>query len=191
MSRVFKCAALVLCIGSLVSTASAASLVGERKAIEAALAHAAVKAEDAAVAAFSLVDRGGRAVYDIIFDSAQMGYHYVVDAESGEVIDSSSHERKPIAPDAVSSATGKVRPTAPANGSSVYDGEHIGAERAKQIAIDHAGVSESDIRKLKIKKDREYGRTVYEVEFKLGEFEYDYDIDAATGEIVQWRKELD
>ena len=57
--------------------------------------------------------------------------------------------------------------------------------RAKQIALDHAGVSESDTSFLMAKQDYENGVLVYEVEFYVAATgsEYDYEIDATTGEI--------
>lgn len=188
MRKFLTAMAMVLAI---TGAAAAAALIGEQKATEAAFTHAGVTAANAKVAAFSLIDRAGTAVYDIIFDTIDTGYHYVVDAESGAVIDSSSHARQSSAPDAVSSATGKPQSSGPAKKSSVYDGKRISADRAKEIALTHAGVSENETRKLEIKLDREYGRTVYEIEFKVGSMEYDYDIDAVTGDIIQWHKEYD
>lgn len=187
ISKTVATAAFVLCVGS----ASAAELMPEGKATEIAFKHASVDASSVTVAAFSLINKDGKAAYDMIFDTSDTGYHCVLDAETGEILEYKSHKRDGVQPDAVSSATGKPRPTAPQKGSSVYDGEHIGADRAKSIALSHAGVEESATRKLKIKKDREYGRTVYEVEFKVGGWEYDYDIDAVTGDILQWHREVD
>lgn len=61
----------------------------------------------------------------------------------------------------------------------------ISEEEAKQIAFEHAGIEEADAVKLKIKTDREDGREVYEVDFDTADQEYEYDIDAETGEIVK------
>ena len=44
---------------------------------------------------------------------------------------------------------------------------------------------------MKAELDREDGRQQYEVEFKAGGYEYDYEIDALTGVILAWDKELD
>lgn len=107
--------------------------------------------------------------------------HAGVSAESGAAIELSSRAGETTAPDAVSSATEKPD----------KEGKHIGADKAKDIALSHAGVKESETRSLKIELDREHGRTVYEVEFKVGYLEYDYEIDAVTGEIVRWHKEYD
>ena len=61
----------------------------------------------------------------------------------------------------------------------------IGMEEAQRIALEHAGILDPETAfVLKCEKDWEDGRTVYEVEFVVDAKEYDYDIDASTGEVV-------
>ena len=70
-------------------------------------------------------------------------------------------------------------------------GEFIGSEKAKEIALNHAGVSADRIYDLDIELDRDYGAISYEVSFKSDGFEYDYDIDAYSGDIIKSAKETD
>ena len=56
-------------------------------------------------------------------------------------------------------------------------------EDAKNIALTDAGVTEADVTGIRIKLDTDHGVQEYEVEFYAGNLEYDYDIDAATGQI--------
>ena len=65
----------------------------------------------------------------------------------------------------------------------------IGHAKAKSIALNHAGVSESKAYDMEIELDEEDGMLVYEVEFKSGGMEYSYEIDAATGAIVKQEAE--
>ena len=67
----------------------------------------------------------------------------------------------------------------------------IGHAKAKSIALNHAGVSESKAYDMEIELDEEDGMLVYEVEFKSGGMEYSYEINAATGAIVKQEAELD
>ena len=66
---------------------------------------------------------------------------------------------------------------------------YITAEEAKNAALTHAGVSEGDVAQLEIEFDSEDGLMVYEVEFYAGGREYDYDINARTGEVVRFSQE--
>ena len=57
----------------------------------------------------------------------------------------------------------------------------VGLAKAKEAALKHAGVSENQTLFLVAEADVEDGRKEYEVEFVVGEKEYDYTIDAASG----------
>ena len=67
----------------------------------------------------------------------------------------------------------------------------IGHAKAKSIALNHAGVSESKAYDMEIELDEEDGMLVYEVEFKSGGMEYSYEINATTGAIVKQETEPD
>lgn len=57
-------------------------------------------------------------------------------------------------------------------------------DEAKQIALKDAGIKEKNVTNIRVKKDIDDGRTVYEVEFYVENEEYDYEIDVNTGEII-------
>ena len=67
----------------------------------------------------------------------------------------------------------------------------IGEARAKEAVMSHAGVAEADIRDYKIERDTDDGIGVYEIEFKAGGYEYDYEVKAADGAILKNQKEID
>ena len=67
----------------------------------------------------------------------------------------------------------------------------IGAEKAKEAALSHAGVAESDTVFLIAEADYDDGRKEYEVEFYAGGTEYDYTIDAASGRVLKFDTELE
>lgn len=68
---------------------------------------------------------------------------------------------------------------------------YITADRAKEIALNHAGVKDADAVFLLTGLDWDDGRAHYEVEFYSGSMEYDYDIDAVTGAVLGFDHELD
>ena len=62
--------------------------------------------------------------------------------------------------------------------------QDIGEDAALQAALEAAGVSESDASRLRISKDRDDGRVVYEIRFDVDQTEYDYDVLASDGQIL-------
>lgn len=76
------------------------------------------------------------------------------------------------------------QPTQPAK-------EKLTREAAKKIALEHAGLEESQVRRLQVEYDRDDGVAKYEVDFEKDRFEYSYDIHAETGKILEADKEYD
>lgn len=68
--------------------------------------------------------------------------------------------------------------------------QDIGEDAALQAALEAAGVSESDASRLRISKDRDDGRVVYEIRFDVDQTEYDYDVLASDGQILSSDVEL-
>ena len=69
-------------------------------------------------------------------------------------------------------------------------GNYIGIYKAKSIALKKVpGANSSHVTKIEL--DREHGRMVYEGEIYYKELEYDFDIDAVTGEVLKWRVDRD
>lgn len=62
----------------------------------------------------------------------------------------------------------------------------IGLEKAKEIALQHAGLAANQVTFSKGKLDWEDGVQVYEIEFYTTNKEYDYEINAATGKILSY-----
>ena len=81
------------------------------------------------------------------------------------------------------------------NQSGSQSGTQITLERAKQIALKHAGVSASQATFVRAHLDYDDGRWEYEVEFIVssgsGYTEYDYDIDAASGRILSYDRDAE
>ena len=67
----------------------------------------------------------------------------------------------------------------------------ITREKALEIALQKAGLTESDIRDLDIELDKERGVTVWEVDFDHQNLEYSYDVNADTGAITKAERERD
>ena len=116
--------------------------------------------------------------YEVELHTAWGEFEYLVDAYTGKVL-SGQKDLPATAP--VGDETAK--PIAPTG--------DIGHAKAKSIALNHAGVSESKAYDMDIELDDEDGRLIYEVEFKSGNMEYDYKIDASSGAVLKHESELD
>lgn len=79
--------------------------------------------------------------------------------------------------------------TQPAAPTQAQTASVISVDKAKQIALSHAGVSGASFKKVKL--DTDDGVRVYEIEFKVGNVEYEYDIDASSGAIISSSSEID
>lgn len=92
--------------------------------------------------------------------------------------------------DVTSSTDDEALPPAISETSSVNEttivADNITADRAKEIALAHAGLTEADVTFVKAKLDTDDGRQEYEIEFYNGSTEYDYEIDMSTGEILSY-----
>ena len=106
---------------------------------------------------------------------------YKIDAYSGAVIEA---KREAADDDEASEA----QPAKPAQPGTAQDISHA---KAKSIALNHAGVDANTVYDMNIQLDVEDGTIIYEVEFKSGNREYDYEIDAATGAILHHETEID
>ncbi len=59
-------------------------------------------------------------------------------------------------------------------------------EKAKEIALENAGIKEEDLTFVKTKSDYEDGRQIYEVKFLSSDLqEYEYEINATDGQILK------
>ena len=75
--------------------------------------------------------------------------------------------------------------------SAAPGGSYIGMDRAKAIALEHAGLTAAQVSFTHTRMDRDHGAMVYEIEFRQGRVEYEYEIDAATGRILDHERDAD
>ena len=144
--------------------------IGVEKAKEIAMSHAGVSAGSVSFVKAKLDYEDGVKVYDIEFYSGNVEYDYEINAATGAIVSFDQDiENYAIPTQAATSG--------------------ISADRAKQIALSHAGVSGASFTKVDL--DTDDGVRVYEIEFKVGNVEYDYDIDATSGAILSSSSEID
>lgn len=81
---------------------------------------------------------------------------------------------------------GQTKPTAMPQGNTAGAAGILSIEEAKAKALIHAGLIGVQVTFTKNELDYENGIQVYEVEFYTQDYEYDYEINASTGEVVDF-----
>ena len=150
---------------------STSSYISAERAKEIALADAGVKAADAVFLRAQLDWDDGRAEYEVEFYSGNVEYDYDIDAVTGAIRSSDRDLENFRIPTTGTTQTNQ-------GGTS---GSIISSARAKEIA--RAEVP-SGTTVVKCQLDWDDGRQVYELELRNGRTEYDFEIDAQTGDIV-------
>ena len=171
MKKIFIPIALVMVLLlSACGNKNDSTKISEEKAKEIALTNAGLKKEDVTFKRTEKDRDDGKTVYEIEFYTKdRTEYDYEIDANTGDIIsyDSDAESVKP---------------------SSSDETQLITEEKAKEIALEKVpGATVQDIRQFK--KDRDDGRYVYEGEILYNKMEYDFEIDAESGEIISWDQE--
>lgn len=67
----------------------------------------------------------------------------------------------------------------------------LSEDEAFQIALDDAQVAGTEVTNMRVSQETENGKVIYDVEFYAGVMEYDYEIDAETGAILEKDMEIE
>ena len=169
-----------------------AEYIGIDAAKAVALESAGVAEDDAVFSTAGLDKRNGMDYYAVDFTANGQSYEYDIDAVTGVVIDSSSGGGTAETPaagddDGTASAPAAASPSPSAGQTTGGQAAAVTEEQARETALSHAGLTADQVTFVRSKLDRDDGRLVYDVEFYTSDYkEYDYEIDAATGEILSY-----
>jgi peptidase propeptide and YPEB domain protein len=176
--------------GSL-NTFAANNYIGVEKAKSIALKDAGVSGATFVKAKLDTED--GVKVYDVEFYKGNVEYDYEIDAITGKILEKDRDIENYTIPKKKATTnkqtTTKAKAKSKAKTSTKKVAKDIGVEKAKSIALKDAGVS--GVKFTKAKVDYENGVKVYDIEFRKGNKEYDYEIEAATGKIRERNVDLD
>lgn len=116
------------------------------------------------------IDReNGITVYDVYFYDNEKEYEISIDVETKEIVS--------FKEDYLSNYN-----------NTTTTNDYIGVDKAREIVLNHAGLDSSDVRFSKVELDIDYHIATYEIEFYHDYYEYDYEIDAVTGEILKYER---
>jgi len=148
------------------------TFIGIEEAQRIVFENAGVTAEEVTVTKAKLDFEKGAYVYEIEFKKGTVEYDYEINAVTGAIIkfeienDEDDDDKVPV-------------------------GQYISVEDAKRTAFAHAGVAAENVVLEKAELDVEHGVVIYEIEFKAGGYEYEYEINATTGTIISQEKKID
>ena len=169
-----------------------AEYIGIDAAKAVALESAGVAEDDAVFSTAGLDKRNGMDYYAVDFTAGGQSYEYDIDAVTGVVIDSSSGGGTAETPaagddDGTASAPAAASPSPSAGQTTGGQAAAVTEEQASETALSHAGLTADQVTFVRSELDRDDGRLMYDVEFYTSDYkEYDYEIDAATGEILSY-----
>ena len=146
------------------SQPASAKDIGEAAAKQIALEHAGVAEADASHLWVSRDYDDGRLEYEVEFFSGSKEYDYDIDAADGSILSFDSETEFA--------------------GKKTAESEGISLEQAKKIALAKVpGANDSHIR---IEKDRDDGQLLYEGKIVYSGVEYEFEISAADGSVLDW-----
>ncbi len=167
--------------------------IGETAAKEAALSHAGVSEADVCWLKADFDSDDGIYLYELEFAANGVKYDYDVNALTGDIVKFEQEQTGNLSGNgngANGSGTGNGNQYGSGAGS-VDTSSFIGEAAAKSAALSDAGVSESDVTRMKCELDRDNGSYKYEIEFDVGRMEYEYEVDASTGAILKSEHDYD
>ncbi len=137
--------------------------------------------------------KNGIDVYDVCFYDSEKNYEISIDLDTKNVI---SYKEDYMVNNTINNNTvnnnnsNNVVSNAITNNTNANinsNNKFIGTEKAKEIALNHAGISNSnDVRFIKTELDVDHNVSVYEIEFYYNQSEYEYKVNAITGEIIKY-----
>ena len=160
------------------TTTQTVAALSEEDAKTIALEHAGLQAEDVTGIRVDVDRDDGRRELEVEFRAGDMEFDYTIDAETGKILERDK-DHDPVDP----------KPTEPP--VTPPPATELTKEAAIAIALDHAGLTEAEVTRLKAEFDRDDRTPEWEVEFNSGDHEFDYTIHAVTGQILEWDKEYD
>ena len=134
-----------------------------------ALGYSNLLAKDVTFIRAELNYEDGRWIYDVEFYTDSKEYDFEIDAKNGKVLD---HDYD---------VDGWTRP----------EEDFIGKESAKNIALGYSNLLAKDVTFIRTELNYEDGRWVYDVEFYTDKKEYDFEIDATNGKVLDHDYDVD
>ena len=155
------------------------------QAQEIALKHAKLTSDQVSFIKTDTELENGIEVYNIEFSYENKEYDYKISSSNGEIVEYDSDiEDYDITQQ---QATKENKSVTPNNQNS--NNSKITVEKAKEISLKHANLKDNQVVFDKTEMDYDNGVQVYDIEFHYNNIEYNYEIDANTGNILSYSQD--
>ena len=155
------------------------------QAQEIALKHAKLTSDQVSFIKTDTELENGIEVYNIEFSYENKEYDYKINSANGEIVEYDSDiEDYDITQQ---QATKENKSVTPNNQNS--NNSKITVEKAKEITLKHANLKDNQVVFDKTEMDYDNGVQVYDIEFHYNNIEYNYEIDANTGNILSYSQD--
>lgn len=191
---------------------SKGELIAKDKAIEIALNKAGLTKGEVYDLESDLDREIQRVIWEVDFETLEYDYSYEIDANTGEIVleevEPEKNTNKPVQqtkePQSEETVTqpsitpdkgkedkeeDKTEQKEEQKAEQTAQPERITRDKAIDIALKKAGVTKDKVYDLEAELDKERKGEVWEVDFDTKEYEYSYEINAKTGDVIDQEKE--
>lgn len=155
--------------------------IDEATAESIAMEHAGVT--ECSIHRVELDTEDGRQVYEVEFFAGNTEYDYTIDRETGEILSYDQDIEGWGLGNGQQNGSGNGRKNGQENSTASSSGP-ITLEEAVQLVLDRVpGASASDVQ---IEFERDDGKDIYEGEVTCNRTEHEFQIDASTGNFIEW-----
>ena len=128
--------------------------------------------------------------YDIEFYYNNKEYDYEINAANGEIINYDYDvENYNISGQQQSNTQQQSNNQQQQDIHQPINTSNISIDKAKEIALNHAGLSANQVSFIKAEKDMDDGIVKYDIEFYYNNREYNYEINANNGNIMSYEQD--
>ena len=155
------------------------------QAQEIALKHAKLTSDQVSFIKTDTELENGIEVYNIEFSYENKEYDYKINSANGEIVEYDSDiEDYDITQQQATEGNKSVTPNNQNSNNS-----KITVEKAKEISLKHANLKDNQVVFDKTEMDYDNGVQIYDIEFHYNNIEYNYEIDANTGNILSYSQD--
>ena len=157
------------------------------KAKEIALNHANLSENQVTFIKSNIDYDDGMQAYDVEFYHNNQEYDYKIDANSGAIVEYDLDIENYVIPQ--TNTNSNTNTNIPNNNLNNSNTQIISDAKAKEIALNHANLSQNQVSYINAYLDYDDGIQVYDVSFYVNDVEYSYEINAQNGNIVSYERD--